>query len=112
MKSGGADVVVLNRKPGRSVVESHLRAWCADVLDKTRPPDAYAAVAFWFDPETPGRPGSHACYCTAHDALPAPALVRIAGPYLVSRHAADIGADIAITQMGGEPFDWTPEDAP
>lgn len=110
MKNGGADVRVLHRIPmGR--VADHLHAWCGQILDYERPPDAYAAVALWFDPETPGRPRHQATYCTVHDAIPAPLLVRMAGPYLVAEHAAFTGATRAIEAVGSEIEDWTPDGA-
>ena len=110
MKDGGADLHILNL-PVRSVIENHMRSWVANTLGLERPPDAYAAVAFWLDADRPGRPQFSATFCTRHDALTAPLLVRVAGAYLVAEQAASMGAAEAVEAMGGEVEDWSPDDA-
>jgi hypothetical protein len=112
MKAGGADVRVLRRDPEKSPhIAEHIRRHFIGLLNRERAPDAYASVAFWFDPETPGRPGYSATFCTVHDAISAPILVRMAGSYLIAEHAAHVGAYNAIEAMGYETDDWTPDDA-
>lgn len=111
MKNGGADVRVLHQDRQDSILKAHMRASVTHVLNRERPPDAYASVALWFDLKTPGRPRYYATYCTTHDAIPAPLLVRMAGPYLISEHAIHTGACRAIEDMTGEVEDWTPDDA-
>ena len=111
MKNGGADVRVIHRDNQGSVVAGHMREWVTGALNKERPPDAYAAVALWFDAERPGRPAYQATYCTEIDAIPAPVLVRMAASYLIADHAAQVGACRAVETMGGEVEDWTPDDA-
>ncbi len=111
MKAGGADVRVLRTNTSDGLLPAHARAWLSDVLGKSRPPDAYAAVAFWFDPKTPGRPGYNATWCTEIDAIPAPVLLRMAGPYLQDTYAAHVGSSEAIEALGGTPIDWTPDNA-
>lgn len=110
MKAGGAAIRVISRPQGSLVVE-HFRSYAAQVLGVERPPDAYAAVALWFDPKRPGTPSYNATYCTTIDAIPSPVLVRMAGDYLVAEHAAHTGACRAIETMGGLVDDWTPDDA-
>lgn len=111
MKNGGADVTVLRRDAEKSVVVRHMRAWSDHVMSHERAPDAYAAVALWFDPEHPGRPAYNATWCTASDTMPAPLLARIAGAYLVTEVAVAHGVNQAIEAMGYEIEDWNPDDA-
>lgn len=109
MKNGGADVRVLHRDD-QGPLGAHLRSYVGAVLSRERPPDAYAAVALWFDPETPGRPVYNATYCTTNDTIPAPLLVRMAAAFLVAEHAQNAGAQRAIEAMGYETEDWKPDD--
>lgn len=110
MKAGGAVIHLLPKAPN-DILTAHLRAWTVDVLGKSRPPDAYAAVAFWFDPETPGRPGFNVSFCTTCDAIPAPLLGRIAAEYIAQDSAAHLGMCRAVEAMGGEVEDWEPDNA-
>lgn len=111
MKNGGADVRVLHREATLSPVAQHMREWVGGCLNKERVPDAYGAVAFWFDDDAPGRPGVQITYLTSTHKVPAPVLVRMIGPYLISAQAAHVGATDAIEAMGGEIDDWRPDDA-
>lgn len=111
MKNGGADIRVLHREPAGNRVVAHMRGYVSSVLGKARPPDAYAAVAFWIDPETPGRPSYDVTFFTMCNELPAPLLVRMAGAFLVDEHAAYVGRCQAVEAMGYEVGDWTPDDA-
>ncbi len=110
MKAGGADVRVFHRDP-QGVVGYHMREWLGASLNKERQPDAYCAVALWFDPETPGRPMYNATYCSSHDAIPSPLLVRISAAYLVAEQAMHGGEQRALEKMGYEVDDWKPDDA-
>src|ERR1035437_3903183 len=66
MKNGGADVRVLHRDTQGGVLAEHMRCYVTECLNKERPPDAYAAVALWFDAHTPGRPRYNVTYCTTN----------------------------------------------
>ena len=110
MKAGGADIHIIHREPLRGFVMNHMSEWFSGVASAERSPDAYAAVAFWIDPETPGRPGYRATYCTEHAMFPQALLVQSAGAYLVMDYASFVGADRAITELGGSPIDWQPPD--
>ena len=110
MKGGGVDVRVLLRAP-ESHVSSHMRAYVGKVLSHDRPPDAYAAVSFWYDPERPGLPSYHVSFCTTHDAITQPVLVQAAAAYLVSEQAAWSGECKAVEAMGGEIEPWSPDEA-
>lgn len=109
MKAGGADVRVLRREPARSAVSQHMSEWFAGVAEYERPPDGYAAIAFWIDDATPGRPAYRATQASSHHALPQALLVRMAGEYLAMEYAAFVGSDRAVVAMGGEPEGWEPE---
>lgn len=111
MKAGGADVRVLHRD-SQGLVGSHMREWLTASLSGDRAPDAYAAVALWFNPETPGRPTYDATYCSTADMLPAPLLVRMAASYLIAEQAIHGGEQRAIEKMGYGVDDWKPDDAP
>lgn len=111
MKNGGADVRVIHRDSNVGFVATHMREYVADVLNKNRSPDAYAAVAFWFDDDTPGRSAYLATYCTRHPAVNPPALVRMAAAQLISEQSVNEGSDRAIRAMGGSTEDWTPDES-
>lgn len=111
LKNGGADVRVIHREPHRNAVMNHMSEWFAGVAECEKPPNAYAAVAFWVDEATPGRPGYRATQCTEHNAIPQALLVQMAGAYLVMEYGAFVGSDRALTAMGAPPQDWSPEDA-
>lgn len=110
MKAGGADVRVFHRD-SQGFVGSHMREWLTASLSRDRAPDAYAAVALWFDPETPGRPTYDATYCSTVDLIPSPLLVRMAASYLIAEQAIHSGEHRAIEKMGYEVDDWKPDDA-
>jgi hypothetical protein len=109
MKNGGADVRVLRRDGNVGFVATHMREFVTGTLNKERAPDAYAAIAFWFDDDTPGRPAFLATYCTRHPKVTPPLLVRMAAAQLISVQASNEGADRAITALGGETDDWSPD---
>jgi hypothetical protein len=109
MKNGGADVRVLHKE--RDYLSTHMMEWANYVLSRKRKPDAYAAIALWLDPKTPGRPSHDVTFLTTVDALPAPVLVRMAGDYLVSEQSAWVGRCYAVEAMGHEPEDWSPDNA-
>jgi len=110
MKNGGADVRVIYQETAPNPVSIHLRAWTKSVTNQKVPPDAYAAVAFWFDPATPGRPGYNIAYISKHAAIPTALLVRMAAAYIVTEHAVNCAVSRTIEEMGGVPEDWTPDD--
>ena len=108
MKAGGADVRVLHRA-GQGDLEQHLREWVDNTLcDGTRP-DAYAAVAFWIDPATPGLPTHNTTYFTRHDGLPVPLLCQIAAAYIRQECAVAAGKSRALDALGASEGPWEPE---
>ncbi len=109
MKDGGADVRVLPWSGARNPIESHLREWTAQVLTTDTPPVAYAAVAFWLDPETPGRPSYNVGYITQEDRLPTALLVEMAGFYLRNDFVAEMGKHRALEAVGFVPGIWDPD---
>ncbi len=111
MKGGGAEVRVLARQEA-TLVASHMREWVAGCLgDYTRPPDAYAAVAFWIFPLAPGRPFTVVGLCTETDALSIPLLVQSAATALIHDAAAESGKARALEVYGDAPPSWTPDAA-
>lgn len=109
LKSGGS-VRLLPRAAG-NLVTQHMRDWARTVVECERPPDGYAAIAYWIYEDSPGQPGFRVGYATAHHALPLPLLVKMAGASLASDFAAESGKDRAIERMGGETTHWTPDPA-
>ena len=77
----GADLHILRSIP-QSAVADHIRKWSRLVLNDDRPPDGYAAVAFWVEPDAPGRIGYNVGMFSANDAVPLPVLSRLAAAYL------------------------------
>ena len=90
-------------------MEQHMRAWVASALDADRPPDAYAAVAFWFDPQSPGQPEYNIGWRSRYDAAPLPVLCDMAARYLAVEPAAIRGTQRAIESLGYEPEGWEPD---
>lgn len=111
MKNGGADVRVLHRDQHPSPIAQHLRAWTDDVLTShDAPPDGYAAIAYWVDDATPGRPQFHPCYFTRNHALPTVLLVQMAGQHLLHDVAARLGMNGALDAIGVCGNEWSPDD--
>lgn len=106
----GAVFRVVPRSPQNDVTK-HIREWVSGALDCTRPPDAYAAVAYWFDAAEPGNPGITIGYATRHDAVPLAALVHMAGATLAHDFAAESGKRRTLRAYGDEPPSWTPDPA-
>lgn len=110
MKGGGADLYVLPRRR-QSEIAQHMQAWTKIVLEEGRPPDAYAAVAFWINPDAPGRCEYNIGFLSRHDALPLPVLSRVAAAYLGDMSPVARGAQHAVEHLGYTPEDWEPEPA-
>ena len=108
MKAGGADLHVIPRQR-QSEIAQHMQAWTKVVLGDDRPPDAYAAVAFWIDPDAPGRCEFNIGFLTRHNAMPLPVLSRAAAAYLADMSPAERGAQRAAQDMGYTPKGWEPE---
>ncbi len=104
----GADIRILPR-PRQSEIGQHMRAWVNIVLGDERPPDAYGAVAFWFDPAAPGRPEYSTGFLSRHDAIPLPVLSRLAAAYLADMSPVARGAERATQEMADETDGWEPE---
>ena len=68
LKAGGADVRVLHQSRGSRSLQ-HLREAFAGLAERGDL-DAYALVAFWFDPEDPGHPSYAVNMCSQHDWQP------------------------------------------
>lgn len=49
MKNGGADVHVLHRHVAGPAILGQIREWADSQAHYVRPPDAFVAVAFWWD---------------------------------------------------------------
>lgn len=109
LKSGGS--VRLLPKPETNDTAQHLREWAAGALCKNRPPDAYAAVAYWLYPDAPGRSGRTIGYHTSHEGLPLPLLVRLAGASLHDDFVAERGKEAAAAAFGFDMPEWTPDGA-
>ncbi len=107
MKGGGADVHVIPRRR-MSDVSQHMRQWVESV-DGARSPDAYMAVAFWFNADSPVSPDYSVGFLTRPDAMPAPVLRRLAAAYCADEAATARGARRAVEDMGVEPAGWEPE---
>jgi hypothetical protein len=111
MKDGGADLHILRLEPAGNTVVMHAREWLTAIGGAAQPPDAYAAVAIWFDPECPGNPGYSVGYSTVSDAMPISVVTRIAANYLVHDCAAESGKHRALDAMGCARVPWKPDDA-
>lgn len=107
MKDGGAEIHILNRA-ARNDVERHLREWSALIMGDSRPPDAYAAIAFYVDPATPGRPSYNVGYFTQNDGLPTTLLVEIAGLYLRNDMIAQVAKGRTLEELGWPQGIWDP----
>jgi hypothetical protein len=110
MKAGGADLRVLHRDPQSFVIE-HAREWLVGLVDTDKPPNAYAAVAFWVDADNPGHPGYRVTYCTRTEAMTPAVLVRCAAEQIRAEHSTQAGSERALEKMGYEPEDWKPDGA-
>ncbi len=109
MKGGGADLTVLSSAVP-SQLEQHLRSWVENVLHEgDREPDAYAAVAFWFDQATPGRPSYNSTIMTVCDSIPMPVVCQMAQAYLGQESAVHNGENRALARLGVAPDSWEPE---
>lgn len=110
MKQGGAEIHVLNRG-ARNDIERHLREWMTLIMDDPRPPDAYAAIAFYIDANTPGRPSYNVGYITHDHRLPTTLLLEIAGQYLRNDLTAEIAKGRTMEALGYSTSPWEPDDA-
>lgn len=110
MKGGGADLHVIPRRR-QSEIAQHMQAWTKIVLEEGRAPDAYAAVAFWINPDAPGRCEYNIGFLSRHDALPLPVLSRVAAAYLADMSSVERGAQRAMEGLGYESKDWEPDPA-
>lgn len=86
-----------------------MRQWMGLILGGERAPDAYAAIAFWFDAEQPGRPHYQVGFLTRHDAVPSPVLCGMAARYLAEESAVVRGAQRATEDLGYEHESWEPD---
>lgn len=111
MKNGGADVRVLRAGPLPPVTQ-HMTKWVRSIVCDypNNPPDAYAAVALWFDAANPAYPGCETMVYSKCAALPPAIVVRIAGPTLADEYRARCAASLALSMLGYDDGDWTPDD--
>ena len=110
MKAGGADLRVIHRGP-QSFVIAHAREWFATLATYDKPPNAYAAVAFWVDADNPGHPGYRVTYCTRTEAMTPAVLVQCAAEQIRAEQSTFAGSERALEKMGYEPEDWKPDGA-
>lgn len=110
LKDGGAEIHILNRG-ARNDVEHHLREWMALIMGDPKPPDAYAAIAFYVNDDTPGRPSYNVGYVTCDHRLPTTLLLEIAGHYLRNDLIAEIAKGRTMEELGYSHDPWEPDDA-
>ena len=108
-KSGGS-LTLLKRPEKLNEVEQHMRAWFNIQLGENDS-DAYVAVAFRVNPETPGRLDYSVGICSRNDALALPLLGKLAGAYIEREISVSRARDLTLEDLGMSSDPWEPDEA-
>lgn len=108
MKNGGADVRVLHRNIIGSEILTLIREWADSQAHYVRPPDAFVAVAFWWDAEACQHLNAPT-WASYVPELPQPFLPAMAEAALSSGMTALKAEDRVMRKLGYMPVD--PNDA-
>lgn len=108
MKGGGADVRVLHRDVAGPPILGQIREWADSQAHYVRPPDAFVAVAFWWDAGTQQHV-HHPMWASYAAELPHAFLPALAEAALTSAMTALKAEDRVMRKLGYVPVD--PNDA-